>query len=955
MTIATIRNICNNLLAILMVTLLVACGGGGSSTPEDPLPVADTVPDTFSFTDQEDVEFDILVQSAPITISGIDAASTISVTGGEYSIDGASFVSDSGSVSNGQTIIVQQTSAATSKTITDVILTIGGVSDTFSVTTVLVLNEDFVEKAELITLNSINVYDGYINIDDAGILEPDFDNLNSGDLLTIDIEFDLSELLVEEYLFRVQLMPQSVVSQFGEGETLGKIMTQDLIANEGEEVIDLGGALVEVEVVGENHALLHAKLPALSQNIEYRIMVTPEVSFLASNNEPQLEELAIIPVLIKDEVLTINKLDLALVSVIEPPVLLDNNDFTQVEIAGTFDNNGFSSKPIFQSQIDVDVTSFNPTENIELTMSWTTSKGDTFQLGLLSVDDSGGPVVSDKAIFEVPRDGGQSIQLPVVAYVTEPTQIQMLAFATPIREIADNVPESANFVLDIKIVDEQGNTGDSAASFDFNLPLVSQDLRAMIQADDDIIKYTVLRAGETNSACLFVPVDIDTDLIIAGSNAEVFAATCNDPREKQLWRYDRQTLQLISKVLDTEGGNYCLTLWSDNIFPNTYRATRCEFDPENNNLGHVNQRFHFEEGEPIESDLVPTYLDVEFSNSTNQVVVLDYDILGAPNFFTDSEGVDIDRKGRVFNVGDSQSYQFGDDDIVSVEVSYGGESSINFKPVPGVVAKGNAALTATVFNSTNDLVVANFEYQNHLTKQLTFLAGNLTPVQVKNGAQAKFQLLGVDVATLGEMEESTVSESFLSSDSAEDAIDDAPDAGEIVGIDFGNDDYERELFNITIIVYGIPLKVAGSLEGALTLKGDLSEIQPLGVSADIESNMRLAAVLSASADAGIAEAGIDATITIIDKTLSFDASGQFNASTDLTAPKITYTTDVNVELDIDILNGKIEAFVEYYRPCPCLSLVKKVRKEITLYQSPSAFSSHTNFYKGEATALEFKL
>ncbi len=98
-------------------------------------PLADTIPDKFTFTDQTDVALGIVVTSNTITVSGIDAASPITITGGTYAINGGSYTSASGTVNKDDTVTVQQTSSESYSTTTIVTLTIGGVSGTFSVTT----------------------------------------------------------------------------------------------------------------------------------------------------------------------------------------------------------------------------------------------------------------------------------------------------------------------------------------------------------------------------------------------------------------------------------------------------------------------------------------------------------------------------------------------------------------------------------------------------------------------------------------------------------------------------------------------------------------------------------------------------------------------------------------------------------------------------------------------------
>ena len=97
--------------------------------------VTDTAPDSFNFSDQTDVEPSTPITSNAITVSGINAAAPISISGGSYSINGGAFTSTSGTVSNGQTVTVRVTSSSNFATTASATLTIGGVSDTFSVTT----------------------------------------------------------------------------------------------------------------------------------------------------------------------------------------------------------------------------------------------------------------------------------------------------------------------------------------------------------------------------------------------------------------------------------------------------------------------------------------------------------------------------------------------------------------------------------------------------------------------------------------------------------------------------------------------------------------------------------------------------------------------------------------------------------------------------------------------------
>jgi uncharacterized repeat protein (TIGR02543 family) len=95
----------------------------------------DTTPDAFTFTDQSNVALSTAIVSAPISLSGIDAAANISVSGGEYSINGGVYTATAGTVSNTASVTVRHTSSANYVTNTDTILTIGGVADKFTSTT----------------------------------------------------------------------------------------------------------------------------------------------------------------------------------------------------------------------------------------------------------------------------------------------------------------------------------------------------------------------------------------------------------------------------------------------------------------------------------------------------------------------------------------------------------------------------------------------------------------------------------------------------------------------------------------------------------------------------------------------------------------------------------------------------------------------------------------------------
>lgn len=97
--------------------------------------LADRVPDAFSFLPETNAELETPYSSNTITVTGIDAETPISILGGSYSINGGEFTSSAANVSLNDTVTVQGLSAAGNDLTQEVILTIGGVSATYSITT----------------------------------------------------------------------------------------------------------------------------------------------------------------------------------------------------------------------------------------------------------------------------------------------------------------------------------------------------------------------------------------------------------------------------------------------------------------------------------------------------------------------------------------------------------------------------------------------------------------------------------------------------------------------------------------------------------------------------------------------------------------------------------------------------------------------------------------------------
>jgi len=122
---------------------------GGSTGLGDPTGLAlgpatdtaDTTPDPFTFTDVTGVPLSTVQTSNAITVTGITAPAPITIVSGTYEVNNSgTFTSSAGTVNNGDTVRVRHTSAATPSTAVNTALTIGGVADTFTSTTVAAPN-----------------------------------------------------------------------------------------------------------------------------------------------------------------------------------------------------------------------------------------------------------------------------------------------------------------------------------------------------------------------------------------------------------------------------------------------------------------------------------------------------------------------------------------------------------------------------------------------------------------------------------------------------------------------------------------------------------------------------------------------------------------------------------------------------------------------------------------------
>lgn len=92
-------------------------------------------PDQFTLSALTNVSPNTVAVSNAFTVTGVDEAVPIGITGGSYAINGGAYTSSNGIVNKGDTVAVRLTSSTSYSTSKSATLTIGGVSGTFSVTT----------------------------------------------------------------------------------------------------------------------------------------------------------------------------------------------------------------------------------------------------------------------------------------------------------------------------------------------------------------------------------------------------------------------------------------------------------------------------------------------------------------------------------------------------------------------------------------------------------------------------------------------------------------------------------------------------------------------------------------------------------------------------------------------------------------------------------------------------
>ena len=111
--------------------------GGVSANLVTTTIVDDTTPNSFDLgVDATGAQLNEVFDNMSVTVAGINTATSISITDGEYSINNGGFTSAAGTVDNGDVVTVKHTASNAYSTTVTTSLNIGGVVDTFESTTI---------------------------------------------------------------------------------------------------------------------------------------------------------------------------------------------------------------------------------------------------------------------------------------------------------------------------------------------------------------------------------------------------------------------------------------------------------------------------------------------------------------------------------------------------------------------------------------------------------------------------------------------------------------------------------------------------------------------------------------------------------------------------------------------------------------------------------------------------
>ncbi|OQW97573.1 MAG: hypothetical protein BWK73_54130 [Thiothrix lacustris] len=97
--------------------------------------VIDTTPDAFSFSAKTAVALNTVVESDSATIGGINVPTAVSISGGEYSINGGAYTKAKGMLKAGDILQVRHLSSKAAKKTVTTTVTVGTVKVAFKSTT----------------------------------------------------------------------------------------------------------------------------------------------------------------------------------------------------------------------------------------------------------------------------------------------------------------------------------------------------------------------------------------------------------------------------------------------------------------------------------------------------------------------------------------------------------------------------------------------------------------------------------------------------------------------------------------------------------------------------------------------------------------------------------------------------------------------------------------------------
>lgn len=118
------------LAAFGLIATLAACGSGGDDNK-------DFTPAPFTIPAVTDAAVSTEVISSPVPLTDFNQDVDISITNGSYSVAGGPYTKDKGTISSGKSVTVKVITSASTNTSVEAVLTVGGVSNSFKVTTLL--------------------------------------------------------------------------------------------------------------------------------------------------------------------------------------------------------------------------------------------------------------------------------------------------------------------------------------------------------------------------------------------------------------------------------------------------------------------------------------------------------------------------------------------------------------------------------------------------------------------------------------------------------------------------------------------------------------------------------------------------------------------------------------------------------------------------------------------------